>query len=86
MRALQELIPNCNKVHNAISYYEPLSEYLSFRFQLLWNLYMLLVIWYIQTESWFLNHKVDKASMLDEAIEYLKTLQLQVQVQFPNFL
>ncbi|KAF6167234.1 hypothetical protein GIB67_029872 [Kingdonia uniflora] len=36
MRALQELIPNCNKV--------------------------------------------DKASMLDEAIEYLKTLQLQVQV------
>lgn len=38
MRALQELIPNCNKV--------------------------------------------DKASMLDEAIEYLKTLQLQVQVMF----
>ncbi|XWS58040.1 hypothetical protein CRYUN_Cryun08bG0001100 [Craigia yunnanensis] len=36
MRALQELIPNCNKV--------------------------------------------DKASMLDEAIEYLKTLQLQVQI------
>uniref|UniRef100_A0ACD5VIE2 Uncharacterized protein n=1 Tax=Avena sativa TaxID=4498 RepID=A0ACD5VIE2_AVESA len=36
MRALQELIPNCNKI--------------------------------------------DKASMLDEAIEYLKTLQLQVQV------
>ncbi|ONK63029.1 uncharacterized protein A4U43_C07F10660 [Asparagus officinalis] len=36
MRALQELIPNCNKV--------------------------------------------DKASMLDEAIEYLKTLQLQVQM------
>ncbi|GFY94343.1 phytochrome interacting factor 3 [Actinidia rufa] len=36
MRALQELVPNCNKV--------------------------------------------DKASMLDEAIEYLKTLQLQVQI------
>ncbi|GLT88474.1 hypothetical protein SLE2022_064990 [Rubroshorea leprosula] len=36
MRALQELIPNCNKV--------------------------------------------DKASMLDEAIEYLKTLQIQVQI------
>lgn len=36
MRALQELIPNCNKV--------------------------------------------DKASMLEEAIEYLKTLQLQVQM------
>ncbi|XP_058076093.1 transcription factor PHYTOCHROME INTERACTING FACTOR-LIKE 15-like isoform X2 [Magnolia sinica] len=36
MRALQELIPNCNKV--------------------------------------------DKASMLDEAIEYLKTLQMQVQI------
>jgi hypothetical protein len=28
----------------------------------------------------FLHYKVDKASMLDEAIEYLKTLQLQVQV------
>ncbi|KAM7481871.1 hypothetical protein LguiB_006454 [Lonicera macranthoides] len=41
MRALQELIPNCNKV--------------------------------------------DKASMLDEAIEYLKTLQLQVQVKFLRF-
>nr|GMD07315.1 transcription factor PIF3-like [Ipomoea batatas]GMD09319.1 transcription factor PIF3-like [Ipomoea batatas] len=41
MRALQELIPNCNKA--------------------------------------------DKASMLDEAIEYLKTLQLQVQLQdLPN--
>ena len=26
------------------------------------------------------NKKVDKASMLDEAIEYLKSLQLQVQV------
>jgi phytochrome-interacting factor 3 len=36
MRALQELIPNCNKI--------------------------------------------DKASMLEEAIEYLKTLQLQVQM------
>ncbi|XP_062196962.1 transcription factor PHYTOCHROME INTERACTING FACTOR-LIKE 15-like isoform X2 [Phragmites australis] len=38
MRALQELIPNCNKI--------------------------------------------DKASMLDEAIEYLKTLQLQVQMMY----
>lgn len=28
----------------------------------------------------FWHNKVDKASMLDEAIEYLKTLQLQVQV------
>jgi hypothetical protein len=42
----------------------------------------------------FLHYKVDKASMLDEAIEYLKTLQLQVQVNsalssqslFNNFL
>ncbi|KAA3475129.1 transcription factor PIF3 [Gossypium australe] len=41
MRALQELIPNCNKV--------------------------------------------DKASMLDEAIDYLKTLQLQVQVSNKTF-
>ncbi|XP_061366253.1 LOW QUALITY PROTEIN: transcription factor PHYTOCHROME INTERACTING FACTOR-LIKE 15-like [Gastrolobium bilobum] len=42
MRALQELIPNCNKV--------------------------------------------DKASMLDEAIEYIKTLQLQLQVLFLSIL
>ncbi|KAG8051950.1 hypothetical protein GUJ93_ZPchr0001g30094 [Zizania palustris] len=42
MRALQELIPNCNKI--------------------------------------------DKASMLDEAIEYLKTLQLQVQVSLTQMM
>nr|ABD33186.1 Helix-loop-helix DNA-binding [Medicago truncatula] len=43
MRALQELIPNCNKV-----------------------------------DLFFLQ--ADKASMLDEAIEYLKSLQLQLQI------
>lgn len=33
----------------------------------------------------FWHYKVDKASMLDEAIEYLKTLQLQVQVNILFF-
>ncbi|KAM1691491.1 hypothetical protein ACFXTN_030278 [Malus domestica] len=33
-----------------------------------------------KTEIFIMTYKVDKASMLDEAIEYLKTLQLQVQI------
>ncbi|CAL9147794.1 unnamed protein product [Musa hybrid cultivar] len=32
------------------------------------------------------SNKTDKASMLDEAIEYLKQLQLQVQMMFANLL
>lgn len=32
----------------------------------------------------FSDLQTDKASMLDEAIEYLKTLQLQVQVDVLN--
>ncbi|XP_040372558.1 transcription factor PIF3 isoform X3 [Rosa chinensis] len=62
MRALQELIPNCNKSTDYIT------SCLSWKFK-----YKLMssVIWLC---------KVDKASMLDEAIEYLKTLQLQVQI------
>ena len=34
--------------------------------------------------SSFTDLQTDKASMLDEAIEYLKTLQLQVQVHALN--
>ncbi|EPS58336.1 hypothetical protein M569_16479, partial [Genlisea aurea] len=48
MKALQELIPNCNKAKNS----------------------------FLGSEK----KRADKASMLDEAIEYLKMLQLQVQM------
>lgn len=60
MRALQELIPNCNKVRV---------------FSLFSIIYALQDI-----DEHYMVVKVDKASMLDEAIEYLKSLQLQVQV------
>lgn len=37
------------------------------------------------TTVWYLHFQTDKASMLDEAIEYLKMLQVQLQVFFlPN--
>lgn len=34
----------------------------------------------------FEHFQTDKASMLDEAIEYLKSLQLQVQVLFVSYI
>ncbi|KAK3030393.1 hypothetical protein RJ639_038921 [Escallonia herrerae] len=61
MRALQELIPNCNK----------------FKFSKL-GLKLTTVCLFSPPKT--PTPKVDKASMLDEAIEYLKTLQLQVQI------
>ncbi|KAL5981712.1 hypothetical protein ACLOJK_015775 [Asimina triloba] len=66
MRALQELIPNCNKSKICLPQNDTSDEALSL--------------------GGFITNKmlgillVDKASMLDEAIEYLKTLQLQVQI------
>lgn len=38
------------------------------------------VISAIELNDFFFPRQTDKASMLDEAIEYLKQLQLQVQV------
>jgi len=32
-----------------------------------------------------MNWQTDKASMLDEIIDYVKFLQLQVKVRFPQF-
>ncbi|CAA2934090.1 transcription factor PIF1-like [Olea europaea subsp. europaea] len=58
MKALQELIPRCNKV----------VEFM----------YMFSLSWLERIQ--LLNIKSDKASMLDEAIEYVKSLQLQVQM------
>ncbi|XP_072976525.1 transcription factor PHYTOCHROME INTERACTING FACTOR-LIKE 15-like isoform X2 [Typha angustifolia] len=66
MRALQELIPNCNKVYS---------------FLLLLSIFAIAegeIISFYNSSSHLL--KTDKASMLEEAIEYLKTLQLQVQI------
>lgn len=73
MKALQSLIPNSSKVVNHVSFFYLLSllqltiavENLT-RYDSLWK-----ILCFKQT---------DKASMLDEAIEYLKQLQLQVQV------
>lgn len=64
MLALQELIPHCNKVY--------ICYHLCFISDLSNTINLNHVFgWMVQT---------DKASMLDEAIEYLKSLQLQVQV------
>ena len=66
MKALQELIPRCNKVGCLAS---------------LWFSVECFFLSNVQTYVEFpIDFQTDKASMLDEAIEYLKTLQLQVQV------
>lgn len=68
MKALQNLIPNSNKVHKYIRYQ-------------LWSLQSLIGSNLLGLIFFFFKcRQTDKASMLDEAIEYLKQLQLQVQV------
>jgi hypothetical protein len=68
MRALQELVPHCNKV----------------RKQSLGNYYVRLVVQFDILSDSSVDIptivQTDKASILDEAIEYLKSLQMQVQV------
>ncbi|KAE9445775.1 hypothetical protein C3L33_22327, partial [Rhododendron williamsianum] len=104
MRALQELIPNCNKVRNYSLHFlanlnicnlyrrcnvdkllAPFASQLHLDFDvievesILYSVHDLLPhAWLMDYALWY--YKVDKASMLDEAIEYLKTLQLQVQI------
>ena len=39
----------------------------------------------IEIFVWFVEWQTDKASMLDEIIDYVKFLQLQVKVRFPRF-
>ncbi|KAG6383261.1 hypothetical protein SASPL_156994 [Salvia splendens] len=72
MRALQELIPNCNKKLNL-----PLNTTLLHLFLLFFISFLTPLV---LISSIIFHCQADKASMLDEAIEYLKTLQLQVQV------
>lgn len=66
MRALQELVPHCNKVcgNNLLH----TTMFLSNLTPVLTELLILIIV------------QTDKASILDEAIEYLKSLQMQVQV------
>jgi hypothetical protein len=73
MKALQSLIPNSNKVIRR--------KKATFNF----NVHELGFCWVCAGNlsvfvCWFCGLQTDKASMLDEAIEYLKQLQLQVQV------
>ena len=77
MKALQNLIPNSNKVHFILflSFFTPEFELdlSNDCFDDYFSSFLLIFTFSGQT---------DKASMLDEAIEYLKQLQLQVQVSF----
>ena len=67
MKALQSLIPNSNKVRTT----KPTIVPLYFSSSLNSGLLRFVVLVWLHT---------DKASVLDEAIEYLKPLQLQVHV------
>lgn len=75
MRALQELIPRCNKVCHV---YDSLIFSLSVEDSIF--LIFILLTLPVTDILLFSESQSDKASMLDEAIEYLKSLQLQVQV------
>jgi hypothetical protein len=72
MRALQDLIPNSNKV-GTIFIRNLINIYVLFH-----NLFLnFFFFWFCSSTC---GCQVDKASMLGEAIDYLKSLQLQVQV------
>lgn len=73
MKALQNLIPNSNKV--CISLVGPV--YPTIHLDSWLNC---LIFLFLSLFSFSFPQQTDKASMLDEAIEYLKQLQLQVQV------
>lgn len=64
MRALQELIPNSNKVRSLPILFL-MHSFAAGSF----------------SDSFMFILQTDKASMLDEAIEYLKMLQVQLQVR-----
>ncbi|CAD5189268.1 unnamed protein product [Musa acuminata subsp. malaccensis] len=73
MKALQSLIPNSSKVVNHVAFFYLLS---------LIQLTIAVENLTRYDSSWKIlcSKQTDKASMLDEAIEYLKQLQLQVQM------
>jgi len=77
MKALQELIPRCNKV-----VYDLLYEFcfLSPTIENHIDGYLYIVLTCVIFVLFSSKFQSDKASMLDEAIEYYKSLQLQVQV------
>jgi hypothetical protein len=77
MKALQTLIPNSSKVA-LLSCHALLFLWCGFVLRLLRNLGANLAS--AAFGEWFSQVQTDKASMLDDAIEYLKHLQLQVQV------
>jgi hypothetical protein len=76
MRALQELIPRCNKV--VYDLFFEVCFVLFFFFPAIVDDCLRMVLTCVIFV--FSKFQSDKASMLDEAIEYLKSLQLQVHV------
>lgn len=84
MKALQELIPRCNKVTFFIYiyiFYLSAFSFLGFEGSYSSTYVIVIIMILNDIRSVFLSKfQSDKASMLDEAIEYLKSLQLQVQV------
>lgn len=84
MKALQELIPRCNKVTFFIYiyiFYLSAFSFLGFEgsYSSTYVIVIIMILNDIPSVS-LSKFQSDKASMLDEAIEYLKSLQLQVQV------
>jgi hypothetical protein len=78
MKALQTLIPNSSKVALLsfhIAWFLRYGFVLRFPWNLGANLSCICCFWRMASQV-----QTDKASMLDDAIEYLKQLQLQVQV------
>ena len=69
MKALQELIPRCNKV--CLNMYPSYSRY---------GLVILIETFCSASTL----EQTDKASMLEDAIEYVKSLQMQIQVCTPK--
>ena len=81
MKALQTLVPNSSKVDHLIAF----SAFVCHPFLILvaWVSSRVLGIWKLISccfGGMVSRLQTDKASMLDDAIEYLKQLQLQVQV------
>src|SRR5205809_871854 len=73
LKALQELLPNCTKVRSAVASFGHI--YMNRSYGGASALSPDLRTYMFQT---------DKVSMLDEAIDYLKSLQLQLQVLIIN--
>ena len=74
LKALQDLIPNSTKVckfQTSLSVHTLIHIYM-------YVVHVVIPLILLFTKKWLLQ--TDKASVLDEAIEYMKSLQMQLQV------